>query len=167
MRNITLVDSARVSFSNPVRQPLFDFEDCLDGGKVKAVCAADKLKKISPGVVSRYPWVTGQNLTLWFQNAVGHELSIPMPGHPIPPSSVGKTKKDIETLEKLIDEHDALFLLMDSRESRWLPTVIGASRGKVRIVVSVCYLVQHTYSDRAQLCTRFRHVPSNEARCAS
>ena len=52
VRNITLVDSARVSFSNPVRQPLFEFEDCLDGGKVKAVCAADRLKKIFPGVVS-------------------------------------------------------------------------------------------------------------------
>lgn len=53
VRNITFVDSACVSFSNPVRQPLFEFEDCLDGGKVKAVCAADRLKKISPGVVSR------------------------------------------------------------------------------------------------------------------
>ena len=51
MRTITLVDSARVSFSNPVRQPLFDFEDCLNGGKPKAACAAEKLKKIFPGVV--------------------------------------------------------------------------------------------------------------------
>ena len=55
VRNITFVDSARVSFSNPVRQPLFEFEDCVDGGKVKAACAADKLKKIFPGVVSRHP----------------------------------------------------------------------------------------------------------------
>ena len=51
VRNITFVDSARVSYSNPVRQPLFDFEDCLDGGKPKAQCAADRLKKIFPGVV--------------------------------------------------------------------------------------------------------------------
>lgn len=51
MRNITFVDSAKVSYSNPVRQPLFDFEDCLDGGKPKAQCAADRLKKIFPGVV--------------------------------------------------------------------------------------------------------------------
>jgi ubiquitin-like modifier-activating enzyme ATG7 len=60
-----------------------------------------------------------------------------MPGHPIPPSSVDKTKEDIAVLEKLIDEHDAMFLLMDSRESRWLPTVIGASKGKVRIAAFV------------------------------
>lgn len=52
VRNITLVDSARVSFSNPVRQPLFVFEDCLNGGKPKAACAAESLKKIFPGVVS-------------------------------------------------------------------------------------------------------------------
>ena len=52
VRTITFVDSARVSFSNPVRQPLFEFEDCLNGGKPKAACAADRLKKIFPGIVS-------------------------------------------------------------------------------------------------------------------
>ena len=35
VRTITFVDSARVSFSNPVRQPLFEFEDCLEGGNPK------------------------------------------------------------------------------------------------------------------------------------
>ncbi|KAI0721475.1 E1-like protein-activating [Fomitopsis betulina] len=114
VRTITLVDSARVSFSNPVRQPLFEFEDCLDGGKPKAACAAARLKKIFPGV-----------------NATGHSLSIPMPGHPIPPASVEQTKADVATLEALFDSHDAVFLLMDSRESRWLPTVLGAAKGKI------------------------------------
>lgn len=65
------------------------------------------------------------------QNATGHNLSIPMPGHPIPPASVEQTKRDVEALEKLFDEHDVIFLLMDSRESRWLPTVLGAAKGKV------------------------------------
>jgi ubiquitin-like modifier-activating enzyme ATG7 len=61
-------------------------------------------------------------------------LSIPMPGHPIPdsPASIAQAKADVAKLEKLIAEHDAVFLLMDSRESRWLPTVIGAAKGKVR-----------------------------------
>jgi ubiquitin-like modifier-activating enzyme ATG7 len=66
------------------------------------------------------------------QNANGLSLSIPMPGHPIPFASIEQTKQDVATLEKLIDEHDATFLLMDSRESRWLPTVLGAAKGKVR-----------------------------------
>ncbi|KAG6889088.1 hypothetical protein C0995_003941 [Termitomyces sp. Mi166 len=116
VRTITFVDSARVSFSNPVRQPLFEFEDCLEGGKPKAVCAAAHLKKIFPGI-----------------NSSGISLSIPMPGHPVPPSEVTRTKADVEKLEALIDEHDAVFLLMDSRESRWLPTVIGAAKGKIVI----------------------------------
>jgi ubiquitin-like modifier-activating enzyme ATG7 len=55
-----------------------------------------------------------------------------MPGHPISPSAREQTKKDLEQLEALIAEHDVVYLLMDSRESRWLPTVIGAAKGKVR-----------------------------------
>jgi ubiquitin-like modifier-activating enzyme ATG7 len=57
-----------------------------------------------------------------------------MPGHPISTSNealVAQTKADVEKLEQLIDSHDAVFLLMDSRESRWLPTVIGAAKNKV------------------------------------
>ncbi|CED85092.1 Ubiquitin activating E1 enzyme-like protein [Phaffia rhodozyma] len=116
VRTITFADSATVSFSNPVRQPLFEFEDSLNGGKDKAPAAADALKRIFPGV-----------------NATGHTLSIPMPGHPISPSSLISTQESVSKLEDLIDSHDVIFLLMDSRESRWLPTLLGAARGKIVI----------------------------------
>ena len=53
VRNITFVDNAKVSFSNPVRQPLFEFEDCLEGGKDKAETAAASLRKVYPGVVRK------------------------------------------------------------------------------------------------------------------
>jgi ubiquitin-like modifier-activating enzyme ATG7 len=53
VRNITFVDNGRVSFSNPVRQTLFQFEDCLDGGKPKASTAAARLRDIFPAVVCR------------------------------------------------------------------------------------------------------------------
>ena len=33
-----------------------------------------------------------------------------MPGHPIPSGSVEQAKKDVATLEKLVDEHDVIFL---------------------------------------------------------
>jgi ubiquitin-like modifier-activating enzyme ATG7 len=56
-----------------------------------------------------------------------------MPGHPIPPGSIEQTKLDVKQLEELIEEHDVIYLLMDSRESRWLPTVIGASKRKVSL----------------------------------
>ena len=56
-----------------------------------------------------------------------------MPGHPVPPANVVKAEQDVATLEKLIDDHDVVYLLMDSRESRWLPTVIGAAKRKVSV----------------------------------
>ncbi|WWD07978.1 E1-like protein-activating enzyme Gsa7p/Apg7p [Kwoniella europaea PYCC6329] len=116
VRNITFVDSARVSFSNPVRQPLFRFEDCLDGGRSKAVCAAERLTEIFPGII-----------------ATGHSLTIPMPGHPVPSSASQAACEDIRKLEELISQHDAIFLLMDSRESRWLPTLISMNQNKIVI----------------------------------
>ncbi|KAF5008836.1 hypothetical protein FDECE_4915 [Fusarium decemcellulare] len=112
VRKITFVDYGKVSFSNPVRQPLFEFNDCLEGGKPKAPQAAEALKRIYPGVESE-----------------GHALSVPMLGHPF--TDEAKTRGDYEKLETLIHEHDAIFLLMDSRESRWLPTVMGKAAGKI------------------------------------
>lgn len=54
-----------------------------------------------------------------------------MPGHPVGESLLAQTKEAYEKLVKLIIEHDVIFLLMDSRESRWLPTLICASLKKV------------------------------------
>uniref|UniRef100_A0AAQ5YYT5 Ubiquitin-like modifier-activating enzyme ATG7 n=1 Tax=Amphiprion ocellaris TaxID=80972 RepID=A0AAQ5YYT5_AMPOC len=116
VRHITFVDNAKISYSNPVRQPLYEFEDCLGGGKSKAMAAVDRLTKIFPGV-----------------NAEGYNMSIPMPGHPVnfSQATLSQAQKDVEQLEKLISEHDVVFLLMDTRESRWLPTVIAASKRKL------------------------------------
>lgn len=109
---ITFVDNGSVSFSNPVRQPLFNFNDCLEGGKGKAHRASEALSEIYPGVES-----------------TGHALAVPMVGHPVMDSK--KTQAEFDTLKRLIDEHDAIFLLMDTRESRWLPTVMGKAAGKI------------------------------------
>uniref|UniRef100_A0A2K5DR70 Ubiquitin-like modifier-activating enzyme ATG7 n=1 Tax=Aotus nancymaae TaxID=37293 RepID=A0A2K5DR70_AOTNA len=110
-----IVDNAKISYSNPVRQPLYEFEDCLGGGKPKALAAADWLQKIFPGV-----------------NAMGFNMSIPMPGHPVNFSSVTleQARKDVEQLEQLIENHDVIFLLIDTRESRWLPAIIATSKRK-------------------------------------
>uniref|UniRef100_A0A665UF38 Ubiquitin-like modifier-activating enzyme ATG7 n=1 Tax=Echeneis naucrates TaxID=173247 RepID=A0A665UF38_ECHNA len=116
VRHITFVDNAKISYSNPVRQPLYEFEDCLGGGKSKATAAVDRLTKIFPGVISE-----------------GYNMSIPMPGHPVnfSQATLSQAQRDVEQLEKLISEHDVVFLLMDTRESRWLPTVIAASKRKL------------------------------------
>ncbi|KAI5958886.1 ATG7 [Candida theae] len=116
-RNITFVDNGRVSYSNPVRQSLFNFEDCFsDGGQGehKAQRAAENLKKVYPGVVAK-----------------GVCLEVPMIGHPVTDDE--NQKASFESLEDLIEKNDVVFLLMDSRESRWLPTVIGTAKDKIVI----------------------------------
>jgi ubiquitin-like modifier-activating enzyme ATG7 len=114
VRRITFVDNAKISYSNPVRQPLYEFRDCLEGGSRKAEKAADALQAIYPGVQSS-----------------GYYMSVPMAGHPI--MEEDRVKKDFEKLRSLIESHDAVFLLMDTRESRWLPTVMAKSAGKIVI----------------------------------
>ena len=115
VRHITFVDNAKVSFSNPVRQPLFRYEDCTGGGRVKAERAAEALREIYPGVRTE-----------------GVVLSVPMAGHPIiGADDEAKVKADFTKLRDLVEAHDVLFLLMDTRESRWLPTVMGKSMGKI------------------------------------
>ena len=114
VRKLTFVDNGRVSFSNPVRQPLFGFKDCLDGGARKAERAAEAVREIFPGVESE-----------------GRMLSVPMPGHPILAATEETVKNEFEALKELVEAHDALFLLLDTRESRWLPTVMGKAAGKI------------------------------------
>eukprot|EP00329_Picozoa_sp_Boothbay-MS584-11_P004576 46727_4 len=120
VRKITLVDSGRVSFSNPVRQSLYDFQDCTQGGRPKVVAAVKRLQEIFPGV-----------------DAAGYDLSIPMPGHPVAPADVARVRSDISQLEELIVQHDVVFLLTDTRESRWLPTLIAADKGKLAFTVAL------------------------------
>jgi len=45
--------------------------------------------------------------------------------------------KDVDALENLIKEHDAIFLLTDSRESRWLPTVMSLVHDKICLTVAL------------------------------
>lgn len=52
--NISFIDYGKVSYSNPVRQSLFNYEDALNGGKDKAETAAKQLLCICPGLVRLY-----------------------------------------------------------------------------------------------------------------
>ncbi|OEU12764.1 hypothetical protein FRACYDRAFT_270472 [Fragilariopsis cylindrus CCMP1102] len=120
IRNFKFVDYGNVSYSNPVRQILFNLKDCHYGnsqGKPKAQAAADALKKIAPDVVSE-----------------GIQLCIPMPGHAYDENNTTSTLHEtVQQLDQLIQDSDVIFLLTDTRESRWLPTVMAAVHDKILI----------------------------------
>lgn len=117
IRNFTFVDNGRVSYSNPVRQNLFELKDCENGGEYKAVAAANALRRIAgPTVISK-----------------GIVLTVPMPGHSFETKNEELLKRDIEIMQSLFTKSDVVFLLTDTRESRWLPTVMARAHDKMII----------------------------------
>ncbi len=120
VRHITFVDAGVVAYSNPVRQALFEFGDCIGGQTHKAPAAAAALRRIHPSV-----------------EATGHVLSIPMPGHGVSTAEMTAIREAVTTLHALIESHNVLFLLTDTRESRWLPTLIASSLGRLTVTAAL------------------------------
>jgi ubiquitin-like modifier-activating enzyme ATG7 len=99
-----------------VRQNLFTLEDCQyknGSGKLKAQATAESLRAIAADVQSE-----------------GIHLSIPMPGHSETKESIAKS---VTTLDQLIQDCDVVYLLTDTRESRWLPNLMAAAHDKIMI----------------------------------
>ncbi|KDD73945.1 hypothetical protein H632_c1708p0, partial [Helicosporidium sp. ATCC 50920] len=119
VRDVTFVDSGAVSYSNPVRQSLYTLRDCAGGGQPKAEAAARALAEIHPGA-----------------RAQGVRLSIPMPGHVFSDAQRGAARADAQALSDLMNAHDVVFLLTDTRESRWLPTLLGAAAARPLLVIN-------------------------------
>jgi len=84
-------------------------DDCA---KSKAEVAAERLAEIDPAT-----------------RAKGIKMMIPMPGHRI--TDLDECRKGIMLSHQLIKGSDAIFLLTDSRESRWLPALLGALENKL------------------------------------
>jgi hypothetical protein len=82
-------------------------------------------------------------------------MEIPMPGHPV--SSVEEealVRKNCKDLQDLVASHDAVFLLTDTRESRWLPTLLCANENKVNYVYIflVIYTLETLYGNLSFFC---------------
>ena len=121
-RHITFLDNGKVSYSNPVRQSLYTFEDSKNvGNNYKAILGAEMLKKIFPMVDSK-----------------GFNITIPLPGRTlIDEKAKEEYFKNLEILENQIKDCDVMFLLTDSRESRWYPTVIAKAYNKLVITAAI------------------------------
>ena len=72
-------------------------------------------------------------------NANAVDMTIPMPGHPLHNNDdlIREMHADVDRLTQLVEDHDVVFLLMDTRESRWLPSLLGAVAGKLVISCAV------------------------------
>ncbi|KAK2580514.1 hypothetical protein KPH14_006249 [Odynerus spinipes] len=127
INNITFVDKSVVSHSNTVRQSLYTHEDAVKR-KFKVDAAKDALLRIRPSM-----------------NVHGIKLQIPMPGHVVGQSMLNTTKEAVQKLEEAIVQSDVVFLLLDSREARWLPTLLCAAMNKITINAALgfdSYMVQ-------------------------
>ncbi|KAF2305283.1 hypothetical protein GH714_003465 [Hevea brasiliensis] len=120
VRKITLLDNGRVAMSNPLRQSLYTLDNCLNGGDFKAMAAVKSLKQIFPAV-----------------EAEGVVMAIPMPGHPVSSQEEESVLEDCRHLHELVESHDAVFLLTDTRESRWLPALLCANANKITITAAL------------------------------
>jgi len=129
--------AGNVSYSNPVRQTLFTFEDCLNGGRPKAEAAAERLKAVYPGV-----------------NATGHVMSIPMPGHAVSGATEDAARASTAKLDQLIEEHDAVFLLTDSREAGGPTLSLSLSLSCARVCACAWSNHEHARHTRAKLLCR-------------
>ncbi|XP_019699661.1 ubiquitin-like modifier-activating enzyme atg7 isoform X2 [Harpegnathos saltator] len=115
INNITLVDNSTVSYNNTVRQSLYTHKDAVQR-RYKAHAAKDALLRIRPNM-----------------DVEGVVLHIPMPGHVVGQSMMEKTEEAVNKLQELVQSHDVVFLLLDSREARWLPTLLCATMNKIAI----------------------------------
>ncbi|TGZ57334.1 Ubiquitin-like modifier-activating enzyme atg7 [Temnothorax longispinosus] len=124
INNMTLVDNSTVSHSNTVRQSLYTHEDAVQR-RHKAHAAKDALLRIRPSMAS--------TSLLNLLNVEGVILHIPMPGHVVGQSMMETTREAVSKLQELVNSHDVVFLLLDSREARWLPTLMCAATNKIAI----------------------------------
>ncbi|KJH48421.1 e1-like protein-activating enzyme Gsa7p/Apg7p [Dictyocaulus viviparus] len=119
VKKITFLDNSSVSYSNPVRQSLSEFDDAKKS-RGKAETAAAALRRIYPSI-----------------DAHAVRITVPMPGHVFSENEEEALERDIAVIDELVAVNDVVFLALDSREARWLPTVLANKYGKMAFSVAL------------------------------
>uniref|UniRef100_A0A453F1U9 Ubiquitin-like modifier-activating enzyme ATG7 n=1 Tax=Aegilops tauschii subsp. strangulata TaxID=200361 RepID=A0A453F1U9_AEGTS len=115
VRKLTVVDGGHVSMPDVLKQSLYVDDDC---GVPRATAIVPHLKERCPAV-----------------DVEAIQMEIPAPGNPVSPSVLD----DCERLQTLVASSDVVFLLTDTRESRWLPTLLCANENKIAITAALGY----------------------------
>jgi hypothetical protein len=119
-RRFALVDNGAVGLGTSARQSLMTAADA-GRRKVDAVRAHLQAMISDPALL-----------------VDAHDFSIPMPGHAHDDmESDMKLTEDVETLSRLVQACDVMFLVTDSRESRWLPAILGRWHHKTVVTVAL------------------------------
>ncbi len=116
-KNLVLIDHGMVSPTNPLRQSLYEYSDI---GKRKVEVAVERLRAMNP-----------------FASIEGLYLSVPMPGHPIFSNEIESVEQDVLQLIDYIQTSDVVFLLTDTRESRWLPCLVSKVFHKTVVTIGL------------------------------
>ncbi|KAM3350778.1 hypothetical protein ACQJBY_023070 [Aegilops geniculata] len=119
VQKLTVVDSGCIAVSNLARQSLYTSGD---RGTPKATAICRHLKERCSSL-----------------EAKGVQMEIPMPGHPVSSKEAVGVLDNCKRLQKLVASHDVVFLLTDTRESRWLPTLLCANENKIAITAALGY----------------------------
>lgn len=125
VQNITFVDNGVVAPSNPTRQCLYTWKEAVERNRMKATVAAEELKAINPAI-----------------NSHGVVFEVPMPDHVVQGDMEKEemervVERKVNHLCDLIDTHDVVFLLTDTRESRWLPSLLCCIARKLCINIAL------------------------------
>eukprot|EP00792_Barthelona_sp_PAP020_P003766 TRINITY_DN1632_c0_g1_i1.p1 TRINITY_DN1632_c0_g1~~TRINITY_DN1632_c0_g1_i1.p1 ORF type:complete len:442 (-),score=107.93 TRINITY_DN1632_c0_g1_i1:302-1501(-) len=118
VENFVVLDNGYVSDTNPIRQNLFTRDQI---GRKKVDCIKESLTSMVNHLCVEK-----------------HHMTIPVPGS-VQHLTYDCLLQQIETLNEIISKVDCVFLLTDSIESRWLPSILAKVNGKPLFNAALSY----------------------------
>ena len=190
-QKITFIDNDHVSYSNPSRQCLYELGDCIDKeegdgrGRQKACAAAEACNRVNPnidckGIVMEIPF-PGIFREIKRRDAADKAVAASLQDlcQSQNSSYIHKAHTDLminqdirkclAELRETIDEHDIVFNVLDSKEARWLPTLLCAASNKFMITGAVgfdSYLVMRHGSGPVSPASNLPTAPGGNDSCS-